>query len=527
MMKKKKIIIVSTVGLMYDGITSVIMSYLQAMNLEKFDIYVVSTIKSDNTIKKTILDLGCHVIELPSRKTETLKYLLCLIKCIRTNQIEVLHAHGNSATLAIEMLAGWAGGCKKRIAHSHNTQCEQVQADKWLRPLFYLLYTDAFACGEDAGKWLFGTRSFIVLNNGRNLEKFAFDPHLREKMRLRYKIDDGSTDDTFGIISKWKSEIPIVLYKEKNAGPAMSFWNLLKKTEISADYYAFCDQDDIWDNDKLEVGIKHLHDDTHFYACNCRIIDTVMLGFICTNTDVGYYNAAVKIKTILVSIVTSLGVVLLPRASYYVEHDMLNEFYRITRKAINFVFLVAAPLMIYFILFSQEGIYFLSGSAYTGSIIPMQIIMPTLLLIGLTNIMGIQMLIPLGKEKVVLYSEIVGVIVDVILNALLIPQLASSGAAIGTLVAETAVWIIQFCALKKDVCEAYRKVKYSPIVIGLVIATVLSHLVEYLSLGSFFTLCVSAILFFGAYAVVLTVMKEPLVLEIERQMFDKFRRKRE
>ena len=100
-MKKKKVIIVSTVGLMYDGITSVIMSYLQAMNLEKFDIYVVSTIKSESSIKKTILDLGCHVIELPSRKTETLKYLLCLISCIRTNQIEVLHAHGNSATLAI------------------------------------------------------------------------------------------------------------------------------------------------------------------------------------------------------------------------------------------------------------------------------------------------------------------------------------------------------------------------------------------------------------------------------------------
>lgn len=222
---------------------------------------------------------------------------------------------------------------------------------------------------------------------------------------------------------------------------------------------------------------RHLKAVVVFFAMSCATtiytnLDTVMLGFICTNTDVGYYNAAVKIKTILVSIVTSLGVVLLPRASYYVEHDMLNEFYRITRKAINFVFLVAAPLMIYFILFAQEGIYFLSGSAYTGSIIPMQIIMPTLLLIGLTNIMGIQMLIPLGKEKVVLYSEIVGVIVDVILNALLIPQLASSGAAIGTLAAETAVWIIQFCALKKDVCEAYRKVKYSPIVIGLVIATV-------------------------------------------------------
>lgn len=151
-----------------------------------------------------------------------------------------------------------------------------------------------------------------------------------------------------------------------------------------------------------------------------------MLGFMTSDADVGYYNAAVKIKSILVSIVTSLGVVLLPRASYYVEHNLMKEFYRITKKAINFVFLVATPMVIYFIIFAKEGIFFLSGSAYAGSIIPMQIIMPTLLLIGLTNIMGIQILVPLGREKTVLYSEIAGVIVDVILNALLIPRLAST-----------------------------------------------------------------------------------------------------
>ena len=130
-----------------------------------------------------------------------------------------------------------------------------------------------------------------------------------------------------------------------------------------------------------------------------------MLGFMTSDVDVGYYNAAVKIKSILVSIVTSLGVVLLPRASYYVEHNLMEEFYRITKKATNFVFLVASPMMVYFIIFAKEGIFFLSGSAYAGSIVPMQIIIPTLLLIGLTNIMGIQMLVPLGREKTVLYSE--------------------------------------------------------------------------------------------------------------------------
>ena len=88
-----------------------------------------------------------------------------------------------------------------------------------------------------------------------------------------YIRDDGSKDDTFDIIDKWKNEINIVLYKEKNAGPAMSFWQLLMKSEVKADYYAFCDQDDVWDKDKLEIGIEKLKDGIELYACNCRIID--------------------------------------------------------------------------------------------------------------------------------------------------------------------------------------------------------------------------------------------------------------
>ena len=66
--------------------------------------------------------------------------------------------------------------------------------------------------------------------------------------------------------------------------------------------------------------------------------------------------------------------------------------------------------------------------------------MPTLLLIGITNILGIQMLVPMGKEKIVLYSEIAGAAVDVIINAILIPRYVSAGAAIGTLVSEFVVF---------------------------------------------------------------------------------------
>ncbi len=264
-----------------------------------------------------------------------------------------------------------------------------------------------------------------------------------------------------------------------------------------------------------------------FFAMACATtiythLDTVMLGFIKTDADVGYYNAAVKIKTILVSVVTSLGAVLLPRASYYIEHNMMQEFRRISSKALNFVFLISIPLLVYFILFAKYGIYFLSGDAYDGSIVPMQIIMPTLLFIGITNILGIQILVPLGKEKTVLYSEIAGAVADLILNALLIPRYASAGAAIGTLVAEIVVLIVQVHALRGEIKEVFRRISYGKILSGVLLAGSASFGVMFIPIGeqmnttlhSFIILAISALIFFGVYGAVLLITKEQFVLEM-------------
>lgn len=268
---------------------------------------------------------------------------------------------------------------------------------------------------------------------------------------------------------------------------------------------------------------QHLKPVFIFFAISCAAtiytnLDTVMLGFIKTDSDVGCYNAAVRIKSILVSIVTSLGVVLLPRASYYLEHNMISEFYKITKKAINFVFIIAVPLMVYFILFAKEGIFLLSGSAYIGAVKPMQIIMPTLVFIGLTNIMGIQMLVPMGKEKIVFYSEIAGALVDLVINIVLIPRWASAGAAIGTLVAEIIVWIVQYCALRKDVKSAYLTIDYKTILWAILMAIVGVVWVKTLSINVFFKLIISAVMFLGIYFGVLMIRKDELTIEMKNQL---------
>lgn len=268
---------------------------------------------------------------------------------------------------------------------------------------------------------------------------------------------------------------------------------------------------------------RHLKPVGVFFAMSCATtiythMDTVMLGFIATDEDVGYYNAAIRIKSILVSIVTSLGTVLLPRASYYTEHGKMDEFRRISRKALNFVFIVASPMMFYSILFAQQGIYFLSGTAYTSSILPMQIIMPTLLFIGLTNILGIQILVPLGRERTVLYSEIAGAMVNLILNALLIPRWTSTGAAVGTTVAELTVLAVQYVALRDQVSNIIKSISYWKIALGLLVGSLCSYWVTNLKFGNFITLVITACLFFGFYGGALLVTRERLTVDIFNQV---------
>ena len=261
-----------------------------------------------------------------------------------------------------------------------------------------------------------------------------------------------------------------------------------------------------------------------FFAMSCATtiytnLDTIMLGFISTDADVGYYNAAVKVKGILVSVVTSLGAVLLPRCAYYYQQGNLDEFKRISKKALHFVMIISIPLMVYFILFAEKAIYFLSGKSYLNAILPMQIIMPTLLFIGITNIFGIQMLVPMGKEKVVLISEIAGAVVNFVLNAILIPQYAAVGAAIGTLVAEFIVLIIQYYVIRKAFPDIAKSISYLKVLGGIGAGILCSSWMTVLEGNMFLILVVSAIVFFGAYFGVLLLAKDMMVLEICGQMF--------
>ena len=263
---------------------------------------------------------------------------------------------------------------------------------------------------------------------------------------------------------------------------------------------------------------RHLKPVMVFFAMACAAtiytnLDAVMLGFMTTDADVGYYNAAVKIKVLLVSVVTALGAVLLPRSSWYVENGQMEDFRRVTQKALRFVLLAASALSVYFILYARESILVLSGDAFLPAVPAMQVIMPTVLLIGLTNILGIQILVPLGKEKAVLQSEIAGAVVDLVLNLILIPQYKATGAAIGTLAAEAVVLGVQYRTLRGEIGEVFRNYRWGRLAAGLLIAAAAGIWAKFTGMKPLLMLIVSAVCFFGAYGGFMLLRKEETMTE--------------
>lgn len=254
-------------------------------------------------------------------------------------------------------------------------------------------------------------------------------------------------------------------------------------------------------------------------------LDTIMLGFMKSDIDVGYYNAAVKVKTILVSLVTSLGNVLLPRMAYYAKEHRNREFMDIMTMALNFTMLISLPLACYFCLYSPESIRFLAGNGYNGAIMAMRIITLSIVPIGLTGILGVQVLTAIEKEKYVLYSVIVGALVDFLMNLLLIPNMGAAGAALATLIAEVSVLVIQIFYTKNLIVKIFDKLSGHIYLLITLLASGICFFIKFVKFRSnFIILMVSSIIFWGVYGMGLIWSKDALMVKVCGDLISKIRK---
>ena len=245
-------------------------------------------------------------------------------------------------------------------------------------------------------------------------------------------------------------------------------------------------------------------------------LSTVMLGYFDkgnADNSVGYYTVSNKISTMVKTLIISLGVVLIPRLSYYVKEKMTAEYERIGKKAINFIFVISIPIVFGLIILSKNIMIIFSGSKFIGAVPAIMIMTPIIIFSAVSNFFGQQILYSNGQEKKMLYSVIVGAIVNIISNIILIPIYSYVGAAISLLITEITVSLIRTYYGKEYLkINIFSKNFFKCLVAATIMEMVILEINGIIK-GVILSTAVSVVVGALIYGIMLLIMKEEIINE--------------
>ena len=183
-----------------------------------------------------------------------------------------------------------------------------------------------------------------------------------------------------------------------------------------------------------------------------KILDTTMIGkIIADKSELGFYEQSQKVIRLLLTIVTSLGVVMIPRvASTFASGDKekVNSYMKMS---FRFVFFLAFPIMFGIVSISKDFVPIFFGDGYEKVALLINIISPILLLMGVANVVGTQYLLPTKRQKEYTISITIGVCSNFILNYFFIKRWGAVGASIATVLSQLVIDIIQFWYIKSEI----------------------------------------------------------------------------
>lgn len=179
------------------------------------------------------------------------------------------------------------------------------------------------------------------------------------------------------------------------------------------------------------------------------VLDVTMLGiFTTTKVENGYYELATKMSKTALTVVTSLGTVMIPRISYYFEKKQTKLINEYMLKSYQFALLLGLPICFGLIGISDNLVPWFYGEGYDKVSVLLKVSGFLVIAIGLSNITGLQYLVPTKQQNKLTKSVCTGALVNIVLNAILIPKWYSVGAAIASVIAEFSVTFVQFVYVK-------------------------------------------------------------------------------
>ena len=180
-------------------------------------------------------------------------------------------------------------------------------------------------------------------------------------------------------------------------------------------------------------------------------MDKIILGILSTTQQVGFYDYSEKLSKIPLALITALGTVMLPRMSGVIAKGNDIEALRYLNMSFSLAMLMAMCFAFGIASISDVFIPVFFGEGWDECVLLMALLSGIIPLVATTNVIGVQYLIPSGKDKQYTCSVFVGACVNIVANIALVPALAALGSVIAVLIAEFSVLLCQILIVKRSI----------------------------------------------------------------------------
>lgn len=257
------------------------------------------------------------------------------------------------------------------------------------------------------------------------------------------------------------------------------------------------------------------------------VLDKTMIGSILGDmSEVGYYEQGQKITKLTLAIITALGTVVAPRIANTFKDGNKEEINQYLNRSFKFVWLLACPMIAGLIAVSSNFVPIFYGDGYDKVATILCVISPLILAIGLNNVTGVQYLIQVKKQRIYTITVVIGAIVNIVLNFILINIFKSVGAAIASVLAETAILIAQLIFVRKDINikNVYKGAwKY---ILSSIIMFIFTILLKDITNNQFYNLIIQIVTGSCIYFVILFILKDEFLKDVIQRVLNKFKPKR-
>ena len=174
------------------------------------------------------------------------------------------------------------------------------------------------------------------------------------------------------------------------------------------------------------------------------VLDRTLLGLLGSYSDVGIYEQGQKLVSILLKVVSSLGVVMLPRVANLLSERRDKEAQNMVKFSFILYNLIIFPMIFGLIAVNEVFVKLFLGKNFQDVKYVLYVIVFNIMFVGWTNILGYQVLVVRNKNKEFMLSTTIPAFVSVAINIAVIPFFGYIGASITSVVVEILVFAIQW-----------------------------------------------------------------------------------